>query len=77
MKNEDISFKGFLYARVMIRDNEPYVLEYNVRVYDPEYQSITVRIDFGLYDYFVASVDGELSSISTVCVVLASEGYVF
>ncbi len=83
MNNEGISFKGFLYAGVMIRDNEPYVLEYNVRMGDPECQPITMRMDFDLYDYFVASVDGKLSSIplpswknqSAVCVVLASEGY--
>jgi len=83
MKNEDISFKGFLYAGIMISNNEPYVLEYNVRMGDPECQPITMRMDFDLYDYFVASVDGKLSSMSppswkhqsAVCVVLASEGY--
>ena len=83
MKNEGIVFKGFLYAGVMIRDNEPYVLEYNVRMGDPECQPITMRMDFDLYDYFVASVDGTLSMMpqitwknqSSVCIVLASEGY--
>ncbi|MCH7876863.1 MAG: phosphoribosylamine--glycine ligase [Thaumarchaeota archaeon] len=83
MKNEGISFKGFLYAGIMISNNEPYVLEYNVRMGDPECQPITMRMDFDLYDYFVASVDGKLSSMpptswkhqSAVCVVLASEGY--
>jgi len=83
MKNEGISFKGFLYAGIMIRDNEPYVLEYNVRMGDPECQPITMRMDFDLYDYFVACTDGKLSSMplpswknqSAVCVVLASEGY--
>ncbi|MBA4718800.1 MAG: phosphoribosylamine--glycine ligase [Nitrosopumilus sp.] len=83
MKNEGILFKGFLYAGIMIKNNEPYVLEYNVRMGDPECQPITMRMDFDLYDYFVASVDGKLSSMpstswknqSAVCVVLASEGY--
>ena len=83
MKNEGISFKGFLYAGIMIRDGTPYVLEYNVRMGDPECQPITMRMDFDLYDYFVASVDGNLSSLpsaswkpqSAVCVVLASKGY--
>lgn len=83
MKNEGISFKGFLYAGIMIRDNKPYVLEYNVRMGDPECQPITMRMDFDLYDYFVACVDGKLSLMpqiswknqSAVCVVLASEGY--
>jgi len=83
MKSEGISFKGFLYAGIMIKNNEPYVLEYNVRMGDPECQPITMRMDFDLYDYFVACTDGELSSMpltswknqSAVCVVLASEGY--
>mgnify|MGYP003984663217 CR=1 FL=1 len=83
MKNEGILFKGFLYAGIMIRDGKPYVLEYNVRMGDPECQPITMRMDFDLYDYFVASIDGTLSSLppatwksqSAVCVVLASKGY--
>ena len=83
MKNEGISFKGFLYAGIMIRDNEPYVLEYNVRMGDPECQPITMRMDFDLYDYLDACVDRKLSSMtpiswknkSAICVVLASEGY--
>ncbi|QUC65092.1 phosphoribosylamine--glycine ligase [Nitrosopumilus sp. K4] len=83
MNKEGISFKGFLYAGIMIKDNRPYVLEYNVRMGDPECQPITMRMDFDLYDYFQASVDGNLSSLpepswknqSAVCIVLASEGY--
>ncbi len=83
MKNESVEFKGFLYAGIMIRDNEPYVLEYNVRMGDPECQPIVMRMDFDLYDYFVASIEGKLSDMPlpawknqyAVCVVLASKGY--
>jgi len=83
MKSEGVIFKGFLYAGVMIRDGEPYVLEYNVRMGDPECQPITMRMDFDLYDYLVASVNGTLSSMPqitwknqySVCVILASTGY--
>jgi phosphoribosylamine--glycine ligase len=83
MKNEGITFKGFLYAGIMLKDNEPYVLEYNVRMGDPECQPITMRMDFDLYDYLVACSEGKLSTLpklswknkSAVCVVLASEGY--
>ncbi len=83
MKNEHIPFKGFLYAGVMIKDGEPYVLEYNVRMGDPECQPIIMRMDSDLYDYLLASTDGTLSSLppiswknqSAVCVVLASKGY--
>jgi len=83
MKNEGIPFTGFLYAGIMLKDGEPYVLEYNVRMGDPECQPITMRMNFDLYDYFVASVEGTLSSMPmlswkdqyAVCVVLASDGY--
>jgi len=83
MKKEGVMFKGFLYAGIMIRDGMPYVLEYNVRMGDPECQPITIRMDFDLYEYLVASVDGTLSMIPSprwktqyaVCVVLASAGY--
>jgi phosphoribosylamine--glycine ligase len=83
MNHEGISFKGFLYAGIMIKDGKPYVLEYNVRMGDPECQPITMRMNFDLYDYFIASVDGTLSSMPllswkdqfSVCVVLASNGY--
>ncbi|MBT8242689.1 MAG: phosphoribosylamine--glycine ligase [Nitrosopumilus sp.] len=83
MKAEGILFKGFLYAGIMIRDGKPFVLEYNVRMGDPECQPITMRMNFDLFDYFLASTDGNLSSLppaswksqSAVCVVLASKGY--
>ena len=83
MKNEGITFKGFLYAGIMLKDGEPTVLEYNVRMGDPECQPITMRIDFDLYDYLLAASEGRLSELpptswkkqSAVCVVLASEGY--
>lgn len=83
MKNEEIPFKGFLYAGVMIKNNEPYVLEFNVRMGDPECQPITMRMDFDLYDYLVAASEGKLSLMpqiswkkqTAVCIVLASKGY--
>lgn len=83
MKNEGIPFKGFLYAGVMIKNNEPYVLEFNVRMGDPECQPITMRMDFDLYDYLVAASEGKLSLMpqiswkkqTAVCIVLASKGY--
>ena len=83
MKKEGISFKGFLYAGIMIKNDQPYVLEYNVRMGDPECQPIIMRMDFDLYEYLQASYDGTLASLpspswkpqSAVCVVLASDGY--
>lgn len=83
MRDEGILFQGFLYAGIMIRDGQPYVLEYNVRMGDPECQPITMRMDFDLYDYLLASIEGELSLLPplswkdkfAVCIVLASAGY--
>jgi len=83
MKKEEIPFKGFLYAGIMIKDGEPYVLEYNVRMGDPECQPIMMRMDSDLYEYLNASVNGTLGNLpsifwknqSSVCVVLASKGY--
>ena len=83
MKKENIPFKGFLYAGVMIKNGVPYVLEFNVRMGDPECQPITIRMNSDLYNYLNESVDGTLSSMppiswndkTAVCVVLASKGY--
>jgi len=83
MKNEGISFQGFLYAGVMIKDGEPYVLEYNVRMGDPECQPIIMRMESDLYDYLLACTEEKLNSLTpiswknqnAVCVVLASKGY--
>ena len=83
MKSEGIPFQGFLYAGVMIKDGEPYVLEFNVRMGDPECQPIIMRLDSDLYDYLLASSEGNLNSLGpiswkkqhSICVVLASKGY--
>ena len=83
LRNEGITFKGFLYAGIMLKDGEPYVLEYNVRMGDPECQPILMRMDSDLFEYLVGSVDGTLENIpliswknkSAVCIVLASKGY--
>ncbi len=83
MKSEGNSFKGFLYAGIMLKDDKPYVLEFNVRMGDPECQPIMMRMDSDLYDYVNASIGGNLSTLSpiswknqsAVCVVLASKGY--
>ncbi|MGI0082210.1 MAG: phosphoribosylamine--glycine ligase [Nitrosopumilaceae archaeon] len=83
MKKEGIPFKGFLYAGIMLKDDKPYVLEFNARMGDPECQPIMMRMDSDLYDYINASIDGTLLELppiswkkqSAVCVVLASEGY--
>ena len=83
MNKEGIEFKGFLYAGIMIKDGMPYVLEYNVRMGDPECQPILMRLDSDLYEYLLASYEGNLRDLPkiswkqeyAVCIVLASKGY--
>ncbi|MFN3654818.1 MAG: phosphoribosylamine--glycine ligase, partial [Candidatus Nitrosotenuis sp.] len=83
MKSDGIQFQGFLYAGVMIKDSQPYVLEFNARMGDPECQPIMMRMKSDLYEYLDAAADGALKLLppiswkkqSAVCVVLASKGY--
>ena len=49
MKGLGLPFQGFLYAGIMVKDGEPYVLEFNTRMGDPECQPIVMRMDFDLY----------------------------
>lgn len=83
MKKEGITFRGFLYAGIMVHDGKPYVLEFNTRMGDPECQPILMRMDSDLFEYLEASSQGTLDMLppiswkkqSAVCVVLASSGY--
>ena len=83
LRDEGITFQGFLYAGIMLKDGEPYVLEYNVRMGDPECQPILMRMESDLFEYLMGSVSGTLDAMSpiswkdksAVCIVLASNGY--
>lgn len=77
------SFKGVLYAGLMLTENKPYVLEFNARFGDPETQPILFKMESDLLPYLTGSVEGILDrkdKISwrpgvSICVVLASRGY--
>ena len=83
MKRGRNPFRGVLYAGVMITNQGPKVLEFNVRFGDPECQPILMRLKSDLLDVLDATVDGTLNEIETVqwdprpaiCVVMASDGY--
>ena len=83
MKRGRRPFKGVLYAGMMITNQGPKVLEYNVRFGDPECQPILMRLQSDLLDLLEAAVDGRLSELEplkwdprpAVSVVMASEGY--
>ena len=76
------SFKGFLYAGLMIVNNEPYLIEYNVRMGDPECQTILPKLKTDLADILLACCDGKLDEVDiqwlnkkSLCIVLCSKGY--
>ncbi len=83
LKGEGMPYTGFLYAGVMIGDdNIPKVLEFNCRFGDPETQPIMMRLQSDLVEHCLAAVDGELDAQLAqwddqvaVGIVLASEGY--
>ncbi len=83
MKRARRPFHGVLYAGLMITNQGPKVLEYNVRLGDPECQPILLRLKSDLVDVLEAAVDASLDRIAplewdprpAVCVVMASEGY--
>jgi phosphoribosylamine--glycine ligase len=82
MAAEGNSFRGFLYVGLMMTAQGPKVLEYNVRLGDPEAQPILMRLRSDLVDLFKGIHEGRLGAVEAhwspnpaVCVVLASKGY--
>ena len=82
MAAEGIDFKGIIYAGLMITPAGPQVLEFNVRLGDPETQPLLVRLKSDLVPVMLAAIEGKLSSVSlewdkrpSVCVGMASGGY--
>jgi phosphoribosylamine---glycine ligase len=82
LKNLGTSYKGFLYAGLMIINNEPYLIEYNVRMGDPECQTILPKLDSDLLDILMSCCNGTLNETQinwhnkkSLCVVLCSKGY--
>ncbi len=82
MKKEGHPYKGFLYVGIMVVDGEPYVIEYNARLGDPEAQVIIPMIQGNLFPIIKHVIDNSLDSINienndgfAVTVILASEGY--
>ena len=75
-------YKGFLYAGLMIVNNEPYLIEYNVRMGDPECQTILPKLKTDLAEIFLAccnqnldKVDINWSDKKSLCIVICSKGY--
>ena len=75
-------YRGFLYTGLIIVNNEPYLIEYNVRFGDPECQTILPRLITDLNDIILACCEKKLHKIKinwshkkSLCIVLCSKGY--
>ena len=82
LKKIGTKYKGFLYAGLMIVKGEPYLIEYNVRMGDPECQTILPKLNSDLLDIFISCCNEKLDKIEinwynkkSLCVVLCSKGY--
>ena len=82
LKKKKKPFTGFLYAGLMIKDNNPFLIEYNIRMGDPECQVIMPRLKTNILDIILASLKNKLNKINIqwkkekcMTVVLCSKGY--
>jgi phosphoribosylamine--glycine ligase len=82
LKQQGIRYRGVIYAGVMITDDGPKVLEFNVRFGDPECQPIMMRLKSDIVPLLEATIDGRLDRAQpewyedpAVCVVLCAGGY--
>ena len=82
LKEEGLSFSGIIFFGLMITDKGTYLLEYNLRMGDPETQAVLNLLDSDLLSLIEACTEGRLSETapewkkgSACCVVLASGGY--
>ena len=82
MARQGHPFTGILYAGLMMTEDGPKVLEYNVRFGDPECQPLLMRLESDLLDVMGACIDGRLADVklalrpeSALGVVIAAEGY--
>ena len=76
------SYVGFLYVGLMIINEEPFLIEYNVRMGDPECQTILPKLKTDFFKIIEACINQKLTSINfewkkekSVCIVLCSKGY--
>ena len=82
MKKNGNAFKGFLYAGLMINKSEPFLIEYNIRMGDPECQPIMTRLESDLCEIIKSATENNLDKINikwkskkSMCIVLCTNGY--
>ena len=80
IKDNALNFVGFIFFGVLVENNECYLLEYNMRLGDPETQVIMALLESNLLDVFTDCLDGKdldlrFSDKKAVCLVMTSGGY--
>ena len=82
LKQKNNPYNGFLYVGLMIKNNEPYLIEYNIRMGDPECQVIMPRIKTDLLEILIKSLENKLDKIKIewkdrkcMTIVLCVKGY--
>ena len=82
LKKKNKNYKGFLYVGLMIINNDPYLIEYNIRMGDPECQVILPRLNTDILKIFNAVISNQINKIniswkktSCMTIVLCSRGY--
>jgi phosphoribosylamine--glycine ligase len=82
IKDLGVTYKGFLYVGLMIKDNNPYLVEYNVRMGDPECQTILPLLECDLLELINSCCEENLQNQiiewknkKSICIVVCSNGY--
>jgi len=82
MKNLGHPYKGFLYAGLMINKGEPYLIEYNIRMGDPECQVLMMRLETDLLEIIDRATRNKINNLkiewtkkSSITIVLCAKGY--
>ena len=82
LKKKRKAYRGFLYVGLMIKDNNPYLIEYNIRMGDPECQVILPRLKTDIVKIFKQAISNKLKSIKinwerrkSMTIVLCAKGY--